>query len=255
MLKADRFKSVLETPNIFLWLALAFQSGFINTGGFLACHRFVSHVTGFGTQIGMSLARSDFFIALEMCLAPVSFVVGGVVAGYLIDRKVLDRKEPRIFRALGLHAFVLVIVFTFGELGYFGEFGEPLILQRDFILLFLLCFACGLQNGIFTSLTGGLIRTTHLTGVSTDLGLNLVRIQFFKGSEADLKNLKRTNLIRLLTIIFFSFGAAMGVVIFSQAQYDGFVVPAISSVMIIFYIHKLHYSSSKESLCQKAFQN
>ena len=50
------------------------------------------------------------------------------------------------------------------------------MLQRDYLLLFVLCFACGLQNGLFSGLTRGQVRTTHLTGPITDIGLNLTKI-------------------------------------------------------------------------------
>ena len=50
------------------------------------------------------------------------------------------------------------------------------MLQRDFLLLFALCFACGLQNGLFSGLTRGQVRTTHLTGPITDIGLNLTKV-------------------------------------------------------------------------------
>ena len=67
------------------------------------------------------------------------------------------------------------------ELGWFGEFGEPLRLKRDYLLLALLCTASGLQNAVVSSLSGSIIRTTHLTGTTTDLGIGLIRVLYSTG--------------------------------------------------------------------------
>ena len=65
-MRTDIFADVTERRNQVLWLSLAFQGGFMNAGGFLACHRFVSHVTGYGTHVGVALGREEYLGAFEM---------------------------------------------------------------------------------------------------------------------------------------------------------------------------------------------
>jgi len=239
MFKSNAFKDILKSENKKLWLLLAFQSGFINAGGFLACHRFVTHVTGFGSNIGLSFANNKIWIAMEMALAPVSFVMGAAFSAYLIDRHTYQQREADVKSSVLLQSALLIGVFTFGELGIFGVFGEPLVLQRDFALLFALCFISGMQNGTFASLTNGMIRTTHLTGLSTDLGLNAVRIKYLQVDEQERKYQRRVNRLRLYTILAFSGGSFVGAIVFKKLGYHGFVVPALTSLVVLYLCRKI----------------
>ena len=141
-LRSDCFKNILKRENVFLWILLAFQSGYINAAGFIACHRFVSHMTGFGTQVGSSIGEGRLLMAFEMMLAPVSFILGCVLSGFLIDRRIFTGQEARVRTSSIIQCLLIIIVYIGGTMDLFGEFGEPLELQRDFILLFILCFMC-----------------------------------------------------------------------------------------------------------------
>lgn len=205
-----------------LWPLFCFQAGLINSGGFLACHRFVSHVTGFGTRIGMEFLQQNFLLGLEMLFIPLGFILGCAVSGYLI--------EVRNFFKIPfwLMSLLLIAVYIFGALGIFGDFGEPLKFQRNFLLLFLLCFTCGLQNGAITSMTAGVVRTTHMTGVATDLGLSLNRLLMGKqNSERPWFNL------RMKKIIFFALGATVGTIFFSLFHFAGFAIIAGLNLVLI----------------------
>lgn len=233
MIRSDAFKDILRKENVLLWGLLAFQAGFLNAGGFVACHRFVSHVTGYGTQVGLAFTNDGIWMALEMALAPLSFIGGAAFAAYLIDRPYYQHKEGKVGLALVIQATCLLLVFIFGELGVFGEFGEPLVLQRDFVLLFTLCFICGLQNGTFASLTNGQIRTTHMTGLSTDLGLNLTRIRYLNVEEKEKRYQRRVNWLRLFTFLCFMTGSGIAAYVFSFLGYHGFLVPALTSLIVL----------------------
>ena len=67
------------------WLLLAFMAGTINSGGFLACGRWVTHVTGFATFFGIDLVTGEYKLALSMLIVPMFFLLGSFVSGYLID--------------------------------------------------------------------------------------------------------------------------------------------------------------------------
>ena len=77
----DVFKNVVARRNQVLWLMLAFQSGFMNAGGYLAVHRFISHMTGYGTYVGVALAQKQYLGAFEMALAPSSWRAPSSPAG------------------------------------------------------------------------------------------------------------------------------------------------------------------------------
>ena len=64
---------------------MAFQAGVINIGAFMACHRFVSHITGFATYFGYELVSGDGFAAAGMLVVPIFFVFGCMISGELVD--------------------------------------------------------------------------------------------------------------------------------------------------------------------------
>lgn len=234
----EYFNHILHWDNQVLWLALAFHAGFLNAGGFLACHRFVSHMTGFGTQIGVSVSFKEYLIAGEMIFAPISFIAGSGLAGYLIDRKIDKNSQPRLIQGILIMIFLNLSVFLGGVTGFFGVFGEPLLLQRDFLLLFILTFICGLQNGLFVSMTTGQIRTTHITGLSTDIGLNFVRQLYMKAGAAK-KVHNQKNFLRIKTVLSFSIGSLIAAIIFKDVEYWGFLVSSAISLAILFWVLKM----------------
>jgi len=241
MKRVAKFQDITHKQNVALWLLLAFQAGFINAGGFMAFARFVSHVTGYGSNVGLQLSEGNYSLALEMSLAPLFFIAGAVFSGYLIDRNVYQEKFPKIELSLLFQSSLLFLMFFMGEAGLFGNFGEPLVLQRDFALLFSLCFVCGLQNATFTCLTNGQIRTTHMTGVATDFGMNLVRIPYLKIDDKERDRQNRINSIRLGTFSIFMIGSAVAAEIFYHLGYHGFIVPALTSILVLIQSRRIMY--------------
>lgn len=211
-----------------LWPLFCLQAGLLNSGGFLASHSFVTHVTGFGTRVGVELSQGNIFLGLEMLLIPACFIAGNMAAGYFTEVRPIRGKAPRAQVPLILLSVLLGLISLGGVIDVFGSFGEPLILQRDFALLGLLCFASGLQNGTITSMTGGVVRTTHLTGISTDLGLNATRILARK-DESD----RRWFRLRLMKLCFFALGAALGTLLFIKLEYLGFLLPAVLNLVLV----------------------
>lgn len=216
----------------FNWFTLSFLAGTINTGGYLACHRFVSHVTGFSTLSGISLEDFKLIEAFGNLVVPLFFLLGVIASGYLTEKKFEHKTHGEKYApVMGIVGGLLVTVAVLGYLGWFGEFGEPAKLKHDFILLAFLCGACGLQNGAITTASGFTIRTTHLTGLTTDLGLGIVRAEL-KNLPLEQKNKERkANLIRVGTIFSFTVGSAVGAFIFVKYHYIGFLFPA----MLAFY--------------------
>ena len=211
------------------WVSLAFQAGFVNTGGFLACARFVSHMTGFGTQVGISFSQGNYLLAFEMLSAPLSFVLGAMVSALAIDRPIVRSQPPHYLLVMLLIVTVYLGIAVAAAVGLFGRFGEELLYTRDFILMALLCFACGVQNACFSSLTRGQIRTTHLTGILTDIGISIVKIGYLPPLARETKVLRRVNYVRMITVLGFALGASISALLFSRLEYLAFFVPVGTS--------------------------
>ncbi len=207
------------------WFLLSFLAGSVNVGGYLGCHRFVSHVTGFATLFGGEGARGDWDRAIGILSVPLFFLMGVMLSAFLVDRPRQAGRRPHYPTVMALVAICLGLAAIGGYLHWFGEFGAEPRLKRDYFLLALLCGASGLQNAAISTATGSRIRTTHLTGLTTDLGTGLVRL-FYLDSKSPMRNYEvHYTGIRIGTIASFAAGSLVGGVLFLNYAYLGFLMP------------------------------
>lgn len=151
---------------------MALLAGAINAGGFFAVSRYTSHVTG-----ALSQAADDFYIgqwlsALNALGGIVAFILGAAHAHWTILWAKRQRFRSGYGLALWLEAVYLLI---FGVLG--------LALLRDQVwfspAVLLLCFIMGMHNTVLSVLSGSVIRSTHMTGTATDLGIELAKMLYY----------------------------------------------------------------------------
>jgi uncharacterized membrane protein YoaK (UPF0700 family) len=227
MLYGNTSISYYSRGNILIWLAMAFQAGLLNIGGFLAGQKIVSHVTGLATFSGYYLSQGEKSLALEMITLPVVFLLGAMVSGYFVDIRLKLRKRPKYYITFGLMFLLTLVVFINGVLGNWGAFGSAS--QKSFEVLLLLCFICGIQNGTISIVSHSVIRTTHLTGLTTDLGLGIVRIFKKKELEGVISDEGRSNLMRVGIIGSFIVGSIVGGILFKRFEYFAFLLPVMIS--------------------------
>lgn len=216
-----------------LWSLLAFQAGFINAFGFLACGRYVSHVTGVGTQVGLMVGQSTPWLALELMGFPVAFVLGSFFSGTLTISRIERGLNPHTLWVIALIPVLLLALAIGGNSGMFGVFGEMLLLPHDFALLYSLSAVCGMQNGCFATMTKGQIRTTHLTGISTDIGTDLARAFLGNLPAHEYKLTWRTNISRMVTFLGFSIGSVFSVYYCSNHGFLSLLIPAATSTIAL----------------------
>lgn len=231
---------VFKPKHIFIWLVSAFKAGFINSAGFLATGKFVSHVTGFGTQSGIALGHEDYFFGAELLIIPLSFIFGGVVTSFFLDRKYKKGEHPRFYLIQGLITLLIGLVIYIGEGMQLGNTPFDVDNKYDFLEFFIissLCFICGLKNSLVTWATFGRIRVTHLTGLSTDIGLNLIKTFRKNQPKSRMQEGRIVNVVRMMTLMSFSIGAVASAIVIPRIGYMGFlVVFGISFVMTIISI-------------------
>lgn len=216
--------------NAAIWFSLAFQAGAINVGGLLACHRFVTHTTGFATIFGTDLALGDWAGAIGMLMVPLFFLAGTMIAAIFVDHRILQQKNPRYSVVTFLMSIFLILVIMGGQGGLFGNFGEDISRSKDYMLLALLSLTSGIQNATITSAFGAVVRTTHLTGLTTDLGIGLVRIftKVYRNSPIDER---KATWMRLGIIFAFILGATAAF-LYLKLHYWGFALPAMISIIL-----------------------
>ncbi len=208
------------------WCLLAFLGGHVNAGGYLACHRFVSHVTGFATLAGVSLEKRDWVEAVGTASIPLYFLLGAMTAAYFTEKHLASRIHGERFApVMTIEAALLGLVAVGGSRGWFGGFGAEPNIGNHFIVLACLTGACGLQNAAITSASGSTVRTTHMTGLTTDLGLGLIRAEVHPMSDAHRRSERVANFARIGTLLSFMTGSLIAAFFFARWQYRAFYVP------------------------------
>jgi uncharacterized membrane protein YoaK (UPF0700 family) len=164
--------------NTQLGLTLAFVAGAINAGGFLAVHRYTSHMTGFISAIADDLVLGQVVLALAAAAFLAAFTAGAATTAILVNWARHRELHSEYALPLALESLLLLV---------FGLVGPNLdVLVALFVptTVMLLCFIMGLQNAVVTKISSAEIRTTHMTGVVTDIGIELGRAAYFHGAGA-----------------------------------------------------------------------
>lgn len=232
---------LFDPRNLFIWFLLAFQGGSLNTAGYLAVHRFVSHVTGFATLAGIAGANYDWSTMFGMILVPMCFLLGVMISAWNVERQRIRNRIPRYSFVFSIIFFNILFVALAGSFGFLGNFGEPLTSQRDYLLLFILSFTCGLQNAVISSASGAVIRTTHLTGPTTDFGIGLIRIWSTR------KNLHKREVFatwcRLGIYLSFIAGSMLSAMLFINFKFLGFFLPLGITFYTALRLRAIHIKS------------
>ncbi|MCB9061086.1 MAG: DUF1275 domain-containing protein [Halobacteriovoraceae bacterium] len=224
---------ILRPENRITWSLLAFQGGFVNVGGLLTVHIFVSHITGFSAHFSIHTMNGDFANSIYFLLVPVFFLGGAFLSSIFTEVRKQKNRPPVYIHILVIQSILFLVVSILGKFGFFGNFGEEFHNFRDFILLSILAFSCGAQNAIFTHYSKSIIRTTHLTGITTDLGIGLAKSIISKEHSEDYFNKIRINLI-----ISFILGSLFGVAIFPKFQFLSFLFPSFFSILVGLKLYK-----------------
>ena len=168
------FTSLQRTPQADLKLGtvLAFVAGAANAGGFLAVGQYTSHMTGMVSALADHLVLGQFVLAGAALVAVLAFLLGAMTTAWLVNWGM--RHELR--SAYGLPLFVEAALLL-----VFGLFGAAMSLWHTVFLpvtVVLLCYIMGLQNAVITKISRAFIRTTHVTGLLTDLGIELGKLLY-----------------------------------------------------------------------------
>jgi len=206
---------------------LAFLAGNVNAGGFMATGRFVTHVTGFSTLFGVDAAFGRWDQAIGILSVPLFFLCGSMLSAYLVDHRFHRGLKPHYDWVMFLVFLSLMAVALGGYFHIFDQFGSAPRLKEDYAMLALLCMASGLQNAAITTSSGASVRTTHLTGLTTDLGIGIVRALGSPRGATVRSHETRANWLRFGTISAFISGSLVGGILFLRFEYLGFLLPAI----------------------------
>ncbi|MGO4503014.1 MULTISPECIES: YoaK family protein [unclassified Dyella] len=186
---------------------LALGAGCINVVGYLCFrHQPITHLTGTSTEFGLALARGDAGEIAHWGLVILAFLLGAMLSGFIVQQGAL-----RLGRRYGV-VLMLESALLFAA--------TPLIHGGHDLGLYLASAACGLQNAMVSTYSGATVRTTHLSGIFTDLGIYLGHR--LRGLEVDSLRIN----ICLLVASHFIVGATLGALGFMVWQERVLLAPA-----------------------------
>lgn len=185
----------------FLGYSMSFLAGAINAGGFFAVASYTSHVSGALSGAADYFVLGQWRVALTALLSVVCFVLGAAHGNWTILWAKRQRFRSSYGMAMWLEAVYLLI---FGLFAVVLERVGAVMVQPTVILL---CFIMGIHNSVMTVISGGSIRSTHMTGTATDLGIELSKALYYqKDSNPRLPDVRVNGLkARLLAVLMVSF--------------------------------------------------
>jgi len=186
---------------------LAFTAGCINAVGLLGFqHQAISHLSGTATQLGAEIANVALTDMMHLLMVLISFLIGAAISGLMLSGSSLQLGRHYDSLLVIESVFLLLAIYLLQQGSVYGHF--------------LGSAACGLQNALATTYSGAIIRTTHLTGIFTDLGIMLG--EAIRGKPFD----SRKALLFMLIISGFLIGGVSGAMLFAQYAFVTLLLPA-----------------------------
>ena len=222
-----------------LAVSLAWVAGYVNTSAVLTCGVVTSHLTGHASNLGKDVAQRAWGDAALMVALIGAFFVGAMISGFALEIG-RQRRWASIYVLPAAIELVLLAAFAVGV--RLHDTAEPEVGGTLWWMTAVAAVAMGVQNATITRISSGVVRTTHLTGIVTDLGhesaqLAAMRRLFGRGlrlGDADTRGPSLQRLV-LLASIFVSFivGSACGAWIYIEIPRLSMLAPLVLLAWII----------------------
>ncbi|MBI1224371.1 MAG: DUF1275 domain-containing protein [Bacteroidetes bacterium] len=193
---------------------LSFVAGLVNVTGVLSLQRLTTNVTGHFAFFVDEVFKLNFWQGLAYFLYIFFFFLGSFVSSFMVE--LIHNRHHK-------HEYVIPVLLESAILFSVALFGHLWVASHPDYLAFLLLFAMGLQNSLVTTISNSIVRTTHLTGLFTDLGIELSQLFFYKLSEQRHK-LYSSIKLRFTIIGFFFIGGIVGGILYSAIQLHGLIL-------------------------------
>ena len=207
---------------------LAFIAGMVNVVGLLGFeHQAITHLTGNTSLLAAALASRDAAASMHLAALIGAFVAGTAISGFLIQDSTLQ-----LGRRYGV-ALLLVSLLLFSAV--------PLLRLGSAYGMYAAACACGLQNAMASTYSGAVVRTTHVSGMFTDLGIFLGHA--LRRLPVDTRRLK----LCVLVISGFLAGGVAGTFAFAGFGYAALFVPAglTAAAAIAYGLYRLRSRGAK----------
>ena len=153
---------------------MALLAGAINAGGFFAVAGYTSHITGHLSNAADEFALGRWQTGLLALAGVLAYLTGATHSGWIILWAKRFRFHSSYALSMWMEALYLLL---FGLLGVaLSHIGSAMVPPTVLFLSFIM----GMHNTVMTVLSGGAIRSTHMTGTVTDLGIELAKVLYYR---------------------------------------------------------------------------
>ena len=210
--------------NLRLASMLSFVAGIVNISGVLSITTLTTNLTGHFAFFSEEFVQGNYQTALNYVSYIIAFLFGAFLCSFLVKLVLKIRPEMSHTIPMLLEMAILVSV----------AFASAKSVISDEWTARALLFSMGLQNALVTKISQATVRTTHLTGLFTDLGIEISQLFFYRG-EVESKKLWRSIYLRLAIILFFFFGGVLGGFMYSVIQLNTLLLAALSLLIALVY--------------------
>jgi len=216
------------THNLQLATLLSFVAGVVNINGVFYVKTLTTNVTGHFAFFAEEFVLTNYRLAAIYIAYVICFLLGSFVSGFLMQ--LIARRKKRMSPVL---LPILLEMFTITMVWYYSYTAEWTT-QKVHIVAASLLFAMSVQNTLVTLVSNSIVRTTHLTGMFTDLGIELAQL-FFYGKPTDRRKLKQSIFLRLAIIVFFFLGCIIGGFLYKFVSFHALLLAVGILCYALFY--------------------
>jgi uncharacterized membrane protein YoaK (UPF0700 family) len=234
--KERTFKHNLQIASL-----LSFVAGIVNVAGFLSVAKLTTNITGHFAFFIDEAFKLDILQTFLYSIYILAFFLGSFTSGFLIE--VLSRKSARF-------VYVIPIIIETCLLTAISFLDKNFITHHENVVATMLLYAMGLQNSLVTKISNATVRTTHLTGLFTDLGIELSQLFFYKEKEQRTTLFRSINL-RFIIISFFFLGGLLSGILYDLFQIKVLLLGSVTLIAGVIYSFKDHYPTSPATLIIK----
>jgi uncharacterized membrane protein YoaK (UPF0700 family) len=233
------------THNLKLATLLGLTAGLVNAEGFLGFSVLTTNITGHAALLAEGIAQQNWQSAQVIILWMFLFLAGAFTSGLFLS---LFRTHQRYSYSIPIVIEITILVFS----ALYGYRYDGTTFSQMFFAGSLL-FAMGLQNALVSLVSGSVVRTTHLTGTFTDLGIELAQLL---NSNKDRAAIHSKIKLKLFIICSFMSGAITGAFLFHQIGFKSFFAPVVILTFVLLYDIlrvnvKRYYQTTSKSLKRK----
>ncbi len=213
--------------NIKLGVLTAFSGGMVNVASLLIFFSFSSNVTGHYAILASEIVKGNLYQTGIVFAWIFLFFFGSFLSNLIVIH--LSKVNTYLAHSLPLILEIICLM----SVGIYGQFFYMETLLETEIMLGIMLFAMGLQNGLTASISNFAVKTTHLTGTTTDLG---ILFSMFTKKEFR-ENTELRGKAKLLSAIASSYlgGAIVSGFLYFYTGFQVFYIVSIFLTVVIFY--------------------